>query len=80
MNSVTINGIEYIGSDTSGQWTTPSGASGQLLGVDAMREFNVQSDSYGVEYGKKAGGHDQGAYGEGVALHGCLLCSLSLCW
>ena len=55
-NQFTINGIEYIGSDTSGQWTTPAGSSGQLLGVDAMREFNVQTDAYGAEYGKKAGG------------------------
>ncbi len=27
-----------------------------LLGVDAVREFNVQRDSYGAEYGKHPGG------------------------
>jgi hypothetical protein len=52
-----INGVQYIGADTSaGLYNTPSGISGQVLGVDAMREFNVQSDAYGAEQGKKAGG------------------------
>jgi hypothetical protein len=55
-NNFTINGIEYIGSDTSAQYITPTGSSGQLLGTDAMREFNVQTDAYGAEYGKKSGG------------------------
>src|SRR5436305_1033314 len=27
-----------------------------LLGVDAVREFNVQENSYGAEYGKRPGG------------------------
>ena len=27
-----------------------------LLGVDAVREFNVQRDSYGAEFGKHPGG------------------------
>src|SRR5262249_18288700 len=31
-------------------------ASRQLLGVEAVREFNVLSDTYGAEYGKRAGG------------------------
>ena len=34
---------------------TPGGASGQLLGVDAVREFNVVTDAYGAEYGKRPG-------------------------
>ena len=34
----------------------PGGASGELLGVDAVREFNVLRDSYGAEYGKHPGG------------------------
>ena len=34
----------------------PGGASQQLLGVDAVREFNVLRDSYGAEYGKRPGG------------------------
>ena len=49
-----LNGIEYLGAAQVG--TTPGGASGQLLGIDAVREFNVQTDTYGAEYGKRAGG------------------------
>src|ERR1700680_4514378 len=33
----------------------PGGTSGMLLGVDAVREFNVQRDSYGAEFGKRPG-------------------------
>ena len=33
----------------------PGGTSGQLLGVDTVREFNVLRDSYGAEYGKRPG-------------------------
>ena len=33
----------------------PGGTSQQLLGVDAVREFNVLRDSYGAEYGKRPG-------------------------
>src|SRR5437667_5219474 len=45
-NRFTINGIDYVGGN----------AGGQLLGVDAVREYNVLSHSYGAEYGKRAGG------------------------
>lgn len=31
------------------------GTSSQLLGVDAVREFNVVTDTYGAEYGKRPG-------------------------
>src|SRR5437879_3468720 len=34
----------------------PGGTSGMLLGVDAVREFNVLRDSYGAEFGKRPGG------------------------
>jgi len=34
---------------------TPGGTSGQLLGVDAVREFSVVTDAYGAEYGKRPG-------------------------
>src|SRR5262249_51319544 len=34
---------------------TPGGVSGQLLGVDAVREFAVVKDTYGAEYGKRPG-------------------------
>src|SRR5215813_2838328 len=48
-----LNGLEYSGSSNIN--TTPGGASGQLLGVDAIREFEVVKDTYGAEYGKRAG-------------------------
>ena len=35
---------------------TPGGVSGELLGIDGIREFNVLSDTYGAQYGKRAGG------------------------
>ncbi len=38
-NLFLLNGIEYTG--TSLINVTPGGTSGQLLGVDAVREFNV---------------------------------------
>ena len=56
-NTFSINGVEYIGSNSAGQPIGPAGASGQTLGVDAVREFNLVQHSYGAEYGKRAGGH-----------------------
>jgi carboxypeptidase family protein len=53
-NLFLLNGIEYTGSSNIG--ITPGGVSGQLLGIDAVREFNVMSDTYSAEYGKRAGG------------------------
>ncbi len=55
-NRFTINGIEWGGNSTNAVWDNPQGVSGQVLGVDAMREFNVQTDTYGAEYGKRVGG------------------------
>src|SRR6058998_2903323 len=55
-NRFVINGIDYVGGTAAGLYVTPSGAGGQLLGVDAVREYNVLSDTYGAEYGKRAGG------------------------
>ncbi len=52
-NLFLLNGVEYTGSSQLG--VTPGGASGQLLGIDAIREFNVQTDTYSAEYGKRAG-------------------------
>ena len=49
-----MNGVEYMGSSQLA--VTPGGASGELLGIDAVREFNVLTDTYGAEYGKRAGG------------------------
>ena len=52
-NLFLLNGVEYTGSSEIN--VTPGGTSGQLLGVDAVREFNVVTDTYGAEYGKRAG-------------------------
>ncbi len=50
-NIVLLNGIEYTGSSQLA--ITPGGVSGELLGIDAVREFNVLTDTYSVkEYGK----------------------------
>src|SRR5262249_5461001 len=53
-NLTLMNGIEYTGSGNAS--VGPSGASNNLLGVDAVREYNVVTDTYGAEYGKKGGG------------------------
>jgi hypothetical protein len=53
-NMFLLNGIEFTGAAENNM--TPGGASGQMLGVDAVREFNLLSNSYGAEYGKHPGG------------------------
>jgi len=55
-NRFLINGIDWIGGNATGQYITPYGVSGQLLGVEAVREFNLVANTYGAEYGKRAGG------------------------
>jgi hypothetical protein len=52
-NLFLLNGIEYTGSSQLA--VTPGGVSGDLLGIDAVREFNVLTDTYSAEYGKRAG-------------------------
>ncbi|HKD61872.1 MAG TPA: carboxypeptidase-like regulatory domain-containing protein [Terracidiphilus sp.] len=52
-NLFLLNGIEYTGSSLIN--VTPGGTSGQLLGVDAVREFNVSTDTYGATFGKRDG-------------------------
>ena len=70
-NLVLFNGIEYTGSSQLA--ITPGGVSGQLLGIDAIREFNVQTDTYGAEYGKRAGAQVSVVTQSGTnALHGSL--------
>jgi hypothetical protein len=53
-NLFLLNGVEYTGAAENNM--QPGGASGMLLGVDAVREFNVQRDSYSAEFGKRPGG------------------------
>ncbi len=52
-NLFLLDGIEYTGSAEINM--TPGGTSGELLGVDAIREFNVLTGTYGAEYGKRPG-------------------------
>ena len=52
-NLYLLNGVEFTGASEIN--VTPGGASGQLLGVDAVREFSVVTDSYGASYGKRPG-------------------------
>jgi hypothetical protein len=52
-NLFLLNGVEFTGASVINN--TPGGTSGELLGVDAVREFNVVTDTYGAEYGKRPG-------------------------
>jgi len=55
-NRFLLNGVDWIGGNATAQYITPYGVSGQLLGVEAVREFNLVANTYGAEYGKRAGG------------------------
>ena len=52
-NLFLLNGIEFTGAAENNM--QPGGTSQQLLGVDAVREFNVLRDSYSAQYGKRPG-------------------------
>jgi hypothetical protein len=52
-NLYNLNGVEFTSASEINN--TPGGTSGQLLGVDAVREFSVVKDAYGAEYGKRPG-------------------------
>ncbi len=52
-NLFLLNGVEFTGAAENNM--QPGGASQNLLGVEAVREFNVLRDSYGAEYGKRPG-------------------------
>ena len=52
-NIFLLNGIEYTGASLIN--VTPGGTSGQLLGIDGIREFNVVTDTYSAAYGKRDG-------------------------
>src|ERR1700736_2594556 len=53
-NLFLVNGVEFTGAAENNM--QPGGPSGLLLGVEAVREFNVLRDSYGAEFGKRPGG------------------------
>ena len=52
-NLYLLNGVEFTGAAENNM--QPGGTSQQLLGVDAVREFNLLTDSYSAEYGKHPG-------------------------
>ena len=53
-NLFLLNGVEYTGAAENNM--QPGGTSQELLGVNAVREFNLLRDTYGAEYGKRPGG------------------------
>ncbi len=52
-NLFLLNGIEFTGAAENNM--QPGGASQQLLGADAVEEFNLLRDTYTAEYGKRPG-------------------------
>ena len=52
-NLFLLNGIEFTGAAENNM--QPGGPSQQLLGAEAVREFNVLRDTYGADYGKRPG-------------------------
>jgi Carboxypeptidase regulatory-like domain/TonB-dependent Receptor Plug Domain len=70
-NLFLLNGVEYTGASQLA--VTPGGVSGELLGIDAIREFNVLTDTYPAEYGKRSGAQVMVVTQSGTnALHGSL--------
>ncbi len=52
-NLFLLNGVEFTGAAENNM--TPGATSQEVLGVDAVREFNVLRDSYDANYGKRPG-------------------------
>src|SRR5258708_2251190 len=70
-NLFLLNGVEFTGASEINN--TPGGASGQLLGVEAVREFEVLKDTYSAEYGKRPGAQINIVTASGTnQLHGAL--------
>lgn len=70
-NIFLLNGVEYGGSSQLA--VTPGGASGYLLGIEAVREFNVLTDTYSAEYGKRPGAQVSAVTQSGTnQLHGAV--------
>jgi len=64
------NGVEYPGG-TNAISSTPGGVSGQLLGIEAVREFNIVPNMDAAEFGHRAGGQITIATQSGTnAFHG----------
>ncbi|MBV8896886.1 MAG: carboxypeptidase regulatory-like domain-containing protein, partial [Acidobacteriaceae bacterium] len=70
-NLFLLNGVEFTGAAENNM--QPGGTSQQLLGVDAVAEFNLLRDDYGAAYGKRPGAQVLIATKSGTdALHGSL--------
>jgi Carboxypeptidase regulatory-like domain len=70
-NLYLLNGVEFTSASEINN--TPGGVSGQLLGVDAVREFSVVRDTYDAEYGKRPGAQVNIVTASGTnALHGSI--------
>jgi hypothetical protein len=54
-NRFLMNGVDYVSASGGVNAASPNGSNGQVLGVDAVREFNVVEHTYGAEWGKRAG-------------------------
>ena len=67
-NLFLLNGVEFTGAAENNM--QPGGPSQKLLGVEAVREFNVLRDSYGAEYGKRPGRAGDHRYAIGNAISG----------
>jgi hypothetical protein len=52
-NLFLLNGVEFTGAAENNM--QPGGPSQNLIGVEAVREFNVLRDNHGAEYGKRPG-------------------------
>jgi len=52
-NLFLLNGVEFTGAAENNM--QPGGPSQNLIGVEAVREFNLLRDNYGAEYGKRPG-------------------------
>jgi carboxypeptidase family protein len=71
LNSVELTGSSQLGVTPGGVSGAASNNSGGLLGVDAVREFNVLTSTYSAQYGKRAGGQLLAVTNSGSnAIHG----------
>src|SRR5712692_8086262 len=66
------NGVEYPGGSNAIS-STPGGVSGQLLGIEAVREFNIAPNMDAAEFGHRVGGQVSIVTQSGAnAFHGSL--------